>query len=95
MLFKTSSNPSSKKHTLSRWLLDLILLSKSDEKGMCSLTVLKVSASLHSHSFEQYPIEIIQQAQRSQWLAENKCALDECNRRIELHGTFSDGLRRF
>ena len=32
---------------------------------------------------------------RSQWLAENKSALDEYNRRIESRGTFSDGLRRF
>jgi len=33
--------------------------------------------------------------QRGQWLAENKGALDEYNRRIESRGTFSDGLRRF
>lgn len=32
---------------------------------------------------------------RSQWLAENKGALDEYNHRIETRGTFSDGLRRF
>jgi post-segregation antitoxin (ccd killing protein) len=35
------------------------------------------------------------QAARSQWLAENQSAVDEYNRRIEAHGTFSDGLRRF
>ncbi|HEY4696993.1 MAG TPA: type II toxin-antitoxin system CcdA family antitoxin [Gallionella sp.] len=44
---------------------------------------------------EQKLAEIIRQAQRSQWLAENRCALDEYIRRIESRGTFSDGLRRF
>lgn len=48
-----------------------------------------------SQTLEQRLAEIIRQAQRSQWLAENKNALDEYNRRIEKHGTFSDGLRRF
>jgi antitoxin CcdA len=48
-----------------------------------------------SQTLEQHLIEIIRQAQRSQWLAENQGALDQYNRRIEKHGTFSDGLRRF
>lgn len=48
-----------------------------------------------SQTLEQHLAEIIRQAQRSQWLAENKNALDEYNRRIEKCGTFSDGLRRF
>ena len=48
-----------------------------------------------SQTLEQHLAEIIRQAQRSQWLAENQSALDEYNRRIEKHGTFSDGLRRF
>ena len=48
-----------------------------------------------SQTLEQHLAEIIRQAQRSQWLAENKNALDEYNRRIEKHGAFSDGLRRF
>jgi len=48
-----------------------------------------------SQTLEQHLAEIIRQAQRSQWLAENKGALDDYNRRIEKHGTFSDGLRRF
>lgn len=48
-----------------------------------------------SQTLEQHLAEIVRQAQRSQWLAENKVALDEYNRRIELRGTFSDGLRRF
>lgn len=48
-----------------------------------------------SQTLEQQLIEIIRQAQRSQWLAENQGALDQYNRRIGKHGTFSDGLRRF
>jgi len=48
-----------------------------------------------SQTLEQHLAEIIRQAQRSQWLAKNKNALDEYNRRIEKHGAFSDGLRRF
>lgn len=48
-----------------------------------------------SQTLEQHLAEIIRQAQRSQWLAENKNALDDYNRRIEKHGTFGDGMRRF
>lgn len=48
-----------------------------------------------SQTLEQHLVEIIRQAQRSRWLAENRGALDQYNRRIEKHGTFSDGLRRF
>ena len=48
-----------------------------------------------SQTLEQHLAEIIRQAQRSRWLAENQSALDEYNRRIEARGTFSDGLRRF
>jgi len=48
-----------------------------------------------SQTLEQHLAEIIRQAQRSQWLAENKNALDVYNRRIEKQGAFSDGLRRF
>jgi antitoxin CcdA len=48
-----------------------------------------------SQTFEQHLAEIIRQAQRRLWLAENKGAIDEYNRRIEKRGTFSDGLRRY
>lgn len=48
-----------------------------------------------SQTLEQHLAEIVRQAQRNQWLAENKNALDEYNRRIESRGAFSDGLRRF
>lgn len=48
-----------------------------------------------SQTLEMHLAEIVRQAQREQWLAENKGALDDYNRRIETRGTFSDGLRRF
>ena len=48
-----------------------------------------------SQALEQHLAGIVRQAQRSQWLAENKSALEAYNRRIESRGTFSDGLRRF
>jgi antitoxin CcdA len=48
-----------------------------------------------SQTLELRLAEIISQAQREQWLAENKPALEQYNKRIEAHGTFSDGLRRF
>jgi len=54
-----------------------------------------VSGIIFNSKTEQRLAEINRQAQHSQWLAENKRALDVYNRRIELRGTFSDGLRRF
>lgn len=48
-----------------------------------------------SQTLELHLAEIVRQAQHDQWLAENKGALEEYNRRIESRGTFSDGLRRF
>ena len=48
-----------------------------------------------SQALEQHLAEIVRQEKRRQWLAENQGALEEYNRRIEVRGTFSDGLRRF
>ena len=48
-----------------------------------------------SQTLEQHLVEIVLQAKREQWLAENKGALDAYNRRVEAQGVFSDGLRRF
>ncbi|TAJ80354.1 MAG: acetoacetyl-CoA synthase [Gallionellaceae bacterium] len=48
-----------------------------------------------SQTLEQHLSEIVRQARREQWLAENQGALDEYNRRIKMRGAFSDGLRRF
>ena len=48
-----------------------------------------------SQTLEQHLAEIVREAQRNQWLAENKGALDAYNRRVDSQGVFSDGLRRF
>lgn len=48
-----------------------------------------------SQTLEQHLAGIVRQEKRRQWLAENQGALEEYNRRIEAHGIFSDGLRRF
>lgn len=48
-----------------------------------------------SQTLEQHLAEIVRQAQRDQWLAENRDALEAYNRRVESRGVFSDGLRRF
>ena len=48
-----------------------------------------------SQVLEQHLAEIVRQAQRGQWVAENQLALQAYNQHIDLHGTFSDGLRRF
>jgi antitoxin CcdA len=48
-----------------------------------------------SQTLELQLIALVRQAKQSQWLAENREALDEYNRRIESNGPFSDGLRRF
>lgn len=48
-----------------------------------------------SQTLELHLAEIVRQAQRSQWLVENQNALEDYNRRIEMRGAFSDGLRRF
>ena len=48
-----------------------------------------------SQTLEERLAEIIAQRRREQWLAENRRALEEYNRRIEERGVFSDGIRRF
>jgi antitoxin CcdA len=48
-----------------------------------------------SQTLEERLVEIIAQRRREQWLAENRRALEDYNRRIEEHGVFSHGLRRF
>lgn len=48
-----------------------------------------------SQTLEQHLAEIVREARRQQWLAENKSAIDVYNQRIELQGVFSDGLRQF
>lgn len=48
-----------------------------------------------SQALEQHLAEIVREARRQQWLAENKGAIDVYNQRIESQGVFSDGLRQF
>lgn len=48
-----------------------------------------------SKALEQQLVEIAREARTRQWLDENKSAIDDFNARIEKHGVFSDGLRRY
>jgi antitoxin CcdA len=48
-----------------------------------------------SQTLEGRLIEVIQEESRRRWLAENTEAIDDYNARIDRHGVFSDGLRRF
>ncbi len=48
-----------------------------------------------SQALEQHLAKIVRHARRNRWLEENQNAIEEYNRRIELHGVFSDGLRQF
>ena len=48
-----------------------------------------------SQALELRLTEMLRDEKRRDWIEENREALDEYNRRIEIHGVFSDGLRRF
>lgn len=48
-----------------------------------------------SQTLENALISLIKQKQREQWVKENDSAIKEYNERIEKHGVFSDGLRKF
>lgn len=48
-----------------------------------------------SQALEQHLTEVVRQAQRRLWLAENQSALNAYNSRIGSQGVFSDGLRQF
>ena len=48
-----------------------------------------------SRALERQLEEMARAVRASQWLEENKPALDDYNARIERRGVFSDGLRRF
>ena len=39
--------------------------------------------------------EIVRAAERERWIAENREAIEDHNRRVEQHGLWSDGLRQF
>lgn len=48
-----------------------------------------------SQTLERHLAEVVREAHRARWLKENREALEGYNRRVELSGVFSDGLRRF
>lgn len=48
-----------------------------------------------SKTFERHLSEVVREARRERWLAENRAALESYGHYIERNGTFSDGLRRF
>lgn len=48
-----------------------------------------------SQTLEERLGELVKAAQRRRWLEENRPAIDAYNRRVEQHGVFSQGLRRF
>lgn len=48
-----------------------------------------------SQALELRLAELLREEQSRRWKEENREAIEEYNRRIEAHGTFSDGLRRF
>jgi antitoxin CcdA len=48
-----------------------------------------------SQALEQRLDEVLREEQRRKWLTENHEAVNEYNSRIDRHGVFSDGLRRF
>jgi antitoxin CcdA len=48
-----------------------------------------------SQALEERLIERILTERQRRWLDENKVAIEDYNRRVELEGVFSDGLRRF
>jgi len=64
--------------------IDVELLGKAKALGI------NLSATL-----EQALAEQIAARQRTQWLSDNRAAIDAYNRHVAQHGTFSDGLRTF
>ena len=48
-----------------------------------------------SQALEERLVERILTERRRRWLEENKVAIEDYNRRVEVEGVFSDGLRGF
>ena len=48
-----------------------------------------------SATFELALAAALREKQRTQWLAENRTAIEGYNDHVEKHGVFSDGLRSF
>lgn len=75
---------------------------KSASKKAANLSInsdlLHQAKNLHinlSQALEQRLIEMLLEEKRREWIAENQEAIEDYNRRIEIEGMFSDGLRRF
>lgn len=50
---------------------------------------------IHKSSASKKLADLSIKAHRRRWLEENRPAIDAYNRRVEQHGVFSLGLRRF
>jgi antitoxin CcdA len=48
-----------------------------------------------SQALELRLAELLREEKSRKWKEESREAIEDYNRRIEAHGTFSDGLRRF
>lgn len=48
-----------------------------------------------SRELEHRLEEVVAEHRRTQWLRENKDAIDAYNQHVERHGVWSDGLRSF
>lgn len=48
-----------------------------------------------SATLEQALATTLRERRRTQWLAQNKAAIEAYNDHVEQHGVFSDGLRSF
>ncbi len=48
-----------------------------------------------SQALELRLAELLREEKSRRWKEENREAIEDYNRRVEAHGTFSDGLRRF
>lgn len=48
-----------------------------------------------SQALELRLAELLREEKSCRWKEENREAIEDYNRRVEAHGTFSDGLRRF
>ncbi|MBI1921195.1 MAG: type II toxin-antitoxin system CcdA family antitoxin [Geobacter sp.] len=60
--------------------------------------LLRQARELHiniSQTLELRLAELLREEKSRSWKEENRQAIEDYNRRIEAHGTFSDGLRRF
>lgn len=60
--------------------------------------LLRQARELHinlSRTLEERLVELVSARRREEWLAENRDAIEEFNRKVDRHGVFSDGLRSF